>query len=454
MKHFGLRLLAASSLLCAVAVFGATRPQYGGTLRVMTRVAPTSLDPADTTQSQSTSRRDLEQLLFDTLVTIDRFGRLQPALAVSWKAQPGYRTWQFWVRPNVKFEDGSALTPTSVAASLRAVNSRWAVSALGDSVLIESDTEEPMLAAQLALSTHSIVKRTPDRILGTGPFHVTDWQPGKSLTALANEDYWAGRPFLNAIEISLAKSYRDQALALQLGRTDLIEIAPEQARRSPADQRTAAHSAPVELMALVFARDPGSAEQRKLREAFALSIDRTSIRSVLLQGNGEPSGAILPAWLSGYAFLFATSADLPKARQERAAIRETPTWTLKYDASDPLNRLIAERIALNAKEAGITIQPAVNGTDVRLVTIPLQSMNGAVALSKVAEALGVALPTVKDGGPEALYQAEASILASQRIIPLFHLPANYAVTNSVKNLRVRPDGTCDFGEVWVTPEKP
>ncbi len=452
--RFGLRLLAASSLLLAALAQGAVRPQYGGTLRVMTRMSVTSLDPGDTTQADSIFRRDLDRLLFDTLVFLDDYGKIQPGLAVSWKSQPGYRAWEFQLRPDVKFEDGSPLTPTSVATALRAANPNWAVSALADSVLIESETEQPMLPAELAQPKYSIVKRLPSQVLGTGPFHSSDWQAGKSLTIEANEDYWGGRPFVNTIEISFGKTYRDQTLAFQLGRTDLIEVAPEQARRSLAEGRSPTQSAPIELVALVFPRDPASNDERKLRDALAFSIDRAAIRTVLLQGNGQPTGAILPDWMSGYAFLFPAEVNLERARQERSAVRQPGTWTLGFDSSDPLNRLIAERIALNAKEAGLTVQPSATGTDVRLVTIPLASMNAAVALTILSHSLGLPAAALKDSSPQTVYSAEAALLDTQRVIPLFHLPISYGVSPGVHNWQVRRDGTRNLGGLWLAPERP
>lgn len=454
MKPIGWRSFAVSSLLLAAFAHGATRPQYGGTLRVMTRTGLTSLDPSETGQPDSIFRRDLDRMLFDTLVTIDNSGHLQPGLATSWKSDAGFQRWEFQIRQGVTFDDGSPLTPTSVAASLRTVNAKWGVSALADSVLMETEAPEPALAAELAQPKYSIVKRLPSQVLGTGPFHATDFQPGKSITLSANEDYWAGRPFLNSVEIALAKPYRDQALAAQLGRTDVIEVAPDQARRSTADARQA-ESAPIEMVALVFAREPASPDDRKLRDALALSIDRASIKSVLLQGNGEPTAALLPNWISGYAFLFPDAVDVAKARQQRAEVRQAPSWTLGYDSSDPLNRLIAERVALNAREAGITVQPGgPNGADIRLVRIPLSSIDGALALTNLASALGLPAPNIKDGSPQALYQAESALLQTQRVIPLLDLPVNYGLSNSVKNWQVRRDGTRDLGDVWLGTEKP
>jgi peptide/nickel transport system substrate-binding protein len=421
----------------------------------MTRMALSTLDPADASQPQSIFRRALDRSIYDTLVTFDDFGRIQPALALSWKAEPGNRRWQFWIRQGVTFDDGSPLTPTSAATSLREVNTKWAISALADSVLIETDTPEPWLAAQLTLPKYSIVKRLTGKVLGTGPFHVLDWQPGRSLTLAANESYWGGRPFANSVEVALAKPYRDQALALQFGRTDVIEVAPDQARRFGVEGRTAIQSSPIELTALLFARDPASPDERVLREALGSSIDRASIKNVLLQGNGEPTAAILANWMSGYAFLFPSDADPAKSRQERSQVRQAPAWNISYDLNDPLSRLIVERIALNARDVGITVQPGVsNQPDIRLVTIPLSSTNGDLALMNLADTLGLPVPNITDPSPEALYEAEAALLASERIIPLFHLPADYGLSNSVKNWQLRRDGTWDLANTWLLPEKP
>src|SRR5512132_3155672 len=122
MKLSGWQWLAVSSgLLCALAS-GETRPQYGSTLRTAMRIAPQTLDPADKSQPDSVSKRNLTRLMFETLVILDDRGRLQPALATSWQSAPGNQRWQFWLRRSVQFHDGSPLTPESVAAALRSAN--------------------------------------------------------------------------------------------------------------------------------------------------------------------------------------------------------------------------------------------------------------------------------------------------------------------------------------------
>src|ERR1700691_1383161 len=172
-------LLVASSLLWATGSSATTRPHYGGTLHVEMRAAPTSLDPADSNQPDWMGSRNLFGLLFDTLISLDEQGKPQPALAISWQAEPGNQRWQFSLRRGVTFQDGSAVTADVVAASLRRTNPAWKVFSEGDAVVIERDSPAPDLPAELTLPRNSIVKRENGKTSGTGPFAVSQWEPGK-----------------------------------------------------------------------------------------------------------------------------------------------------------------------------------------------------------------------------------------------------------------------------------
>lgn len=457
MKRFDWRWLAVSSLLiAAMTASGETRPQYGGTVRVAIHAAPMSLDPADGSQLDSFARRSLTMLIFDTLVQADESGRLQSSLAVSWQASSGNQRWQFHLRRGVKFQDGSPLSPESVAASLRAANPTWNVSIEGESIVVEDEKSNPDLPAELALPRNAIAKRTsggkPD---GTGPFHVVDWQPGKRLTLAAEEAYWRGRPFLDGVEIEMGRGYRDQMTALELGKAELVEVPPEQIHRAALEGRALVSSPPMELMALVFARDAASPDEKALREALALSVERGSIRGVLLQGSGQPAAGILPTWMSGYGFVFLTNADLARARQLRGQVRNAPGWTIGYDGNDAVARLVADRIALNARDAGLSLLPNTAATpDLRLVRIPLASADPWISLVDALSAAGI--PPLKSigGSVEDLYADEQAALATQKIIPLFHLPVSYAVSPPLKNWTLRSNGTWDLSGAWLGGAKP
>lgn len=454
MRLTGLRLLVGSSLLCALSARGAVRPHYGGTLHVEMRTAPMSLDPAESNQPDWPGSRNLFSLLFETLVSLDEESKPEPALASSWQAEPGNQRWQFFLRHGITFQDGTAVTPEAVATSLRRTNPTWKVFPEDEAIVIERDSPTPDLPVELTLPRNSIVKREGGRVSGTGPFAVLQWDPGKKLSLTARDDYWDGRPFLDTIEIALGKNFREQMISFDLGKAQLIEIAPEQAHRAAAEGRRVLSSAPVELIALVFTRDPQSPADGRQRQALALSIDRDLLSTVVLQGGGEPTGGLLPNWITGYGFLFPASINLELARQVRSEIPHTTAWTLGYDATDPTARVIAERIVLNARDAGLGIQIAsASGVDLRIVRIPVISLDARIALGELATGLGFPQPKFGSNSIDDLYSAESKLLQSQRMIPLLHVRAEYGVAGTVRNWRTARDGSWHLPSIWLA-EKP
>jgi peptide/nickel transport system substrate-binding protein len=427
-------------------------------LRIEMRGRVMSLDPAEKaaeTMDGATAR--LQLLVFDRLVSFDRNGQPQPALAISWQADPERKRWELRLRPGVKFHDGYPLTTAGAGGVLqRLFNSRAAVTASGDTIVIQADHPLPGLLADLARPTASIAARGPSGdLVGTGPFRVTRWDAGRRATLAAFEDHWAGRAYLDAIEIEMGRAPRDQLLDLQLGRADLVEMPLSEIRAAADRGRKTWTSPPVELIALSFQRTP-PAEDARLREALALSIDRAAIHNVLLQRQGEITGAILPQWLSGYAFLFSTAADLARARQLAAeASPAVRTLALGYDASDGLARIIAERIAVNARDAGITLQvsPQPPRPDLRLLRLRIGGLDPARALADAAPWLGA--PELRLAAEP--YAAERALLDGFRVIPLFHLPEAYGVSAKVRTWLTPPldlGGDLRLADIWLEKEKP
>src|SRR5262249_17915949 len=156
--------------------------------------------------------------------------------------------WQFWLRP-AKFHNGEPVTASQVVTSLTTANPRanWRVRNDGESIIFESETPLTNLPAELSQQKNAVVlKAANGDLIGTGPFRLADWQPGKRAAFLANEDYWNGRPFLDGVEVSLDRPPREQMIDFELGRADVVEIPVDQARRT-AQSRRVATSAAIEL---------------------------------------------------------------------------------------------------------------------------------------------------------------------------------------------------------------
>jgi len=84
------------------------------------------------------------------------------------------------LRPGARFSDGREVTVDEVVASIANVPSirqRATVEAEGDRVLFRCATEQPYLAALLGPQGALVYRREGDRILGTGPFQISDRTP-------------------------------------------------------------------------------------------------------------------------------------------------------------------------------------------------------------------------------------------------------------------------------------
>ncbi|MBI1738274.1 MAG: hypothetical protein HYR58_03410, partial [Acidobacteria bacterium] len=205
-----------------------TRPRYGGTLRVELSARVASLDPAEKPADgpEAIAKLRLLNLAFDPLVRLGENGQPKPALALSWKSDAAGKRWEFHLRPSVKFHDGTPLAPPDVVAALATWRESWRVSASGDSVLIQCDEAQPNLPFELSLVF--ISRRAADgTLVGTGPFRIANWQTGARAVFSANEEYWEGRPFVDSIEVEMGRPLRDQLLDFELGKTDLVELAPD-----------------------------------------------------------------------------------------------------------------------------------------------------------------------------------------------------------------------------------
>jgi peptide/nickel transport system substrate-binding protein len=458
--------LAASSalLLAAMIARSATRPRYGGTLRLELSSGATSLDPAQPAASdaKAETQRRLEEMLYDRLIQLDDQARPLPQLAVSWSHDADNKRWEFTLRQDAKLPDGTFLSPQDAASSLAAANPAWRVTVSGNKLIVESRSPLPGLPAELARARNSIVHRASDgAISGTGPFRLSEWQPGRRAVLAANDDYWGGRPYVDTVEVTMERTPRSQLIDLELGKADVIELGIGQLHTAAQDNLRAIASSPTELLAILFAPGRPAASDPRLRQALALSIDRAAIHAILLQKQGEPAGGLLPEWLSGYAFLFPVARDLARAKQLRAELASSPALSLGYDASDPLARAVAERIALDARDAGLSLRAeALNASsgpsDARLVRWPLPSDDLRTALAATAESLHQpdAQLRAQSDAPGEFYEIERSLLADGGVIPLFYIPEICAVSSNLREWTVSPTGGWRPEAAWLESEKP
>jgi len=459
MKRIVYRSLAAISLLAALGVaLASTRPHYGGTLRIELQ-APT---PEDAGRDEFAS---VAPWVFDGLVRLDANGRVESALATSWEQDQSGSHWTFKLRMGVKWHDGSDLTNDQVAAALEGCVPGARVAAAGDAVELILEPPSNTLPMRLATSPACLVRRpstagSAEAPIGTGPFRVTDWHSGRHAVLDANDDYWDGRPYLDHLDVQLNRSSRDALLDLELNRGDVVALDPANARRAQQENRTVWASAPNELLAIQFSAAQASPDERGLRQALSLSLDRGAIQKVLLQNFGESTASLFPSWVSGYAFLFPTQAGLAQARKLVNDPSRVAKWTLGYDARDTLAHVVAERVALNAREAGLEVQVvaltspshAGDAVNARLVRCRIEGPTLERAAREASEQLG--FPAPRDAQAEAIYEDERAFLDSGVVIPIAYVPELFGLSSRVRNWAPQRWGALDVSDVWVAPTEP
>lgn len=440
------RIAISGVLLCMVLAAGArTRPHYGGTLRIEVQ--------GDVWAFDGLARR----LVLNTLTTLSDSGSAQPALAVQWSAENADQRWDFKLRPQVRFQDGTPLTANDVVVSLTtacgpgigpraldvalAAACPWnAVYAVGPSdVVITTPAPQSDLPELLAQTRFSISKKDDTgQLEGTGAFRVAGFENG-ALRLVANDDCWQGRPFLDGVEIFPHRAIRDQWLDLGVGRADVVQVPPEMLAQAQQQHLDVIVSPPVDLLALTLAQQGSFAEPAQ-RQAAALAVDRTSLYNVIFQKQGEITASLLPQSVSGYAFLFSTDRDLNRARALRGGA-SAPTMTISAEPGGGTLQLAAERLALNLHEAGFSVQMALPGSSaiMNLRMVHLEEVSPHAALDEMLAGFGQN-GSVSGTDSRSLWQAENTALQNHTVIPLLWLPRAWAVGERVRDLRLSPDG--------------
>lgn len=158
--------------------------------------------------------------------------------------------------------------------------------------------------------------------------------------------------------------------------------------------------------------------------------------------------------MSGYAFLFSITRNLSQAKARLAGL-PSPSLSLAYDNQDAVERSIAERIAVNAREAGIVLktlaEPTMAGVaDVRLLRVPVTSTHAGDALAQLARDLSLPSVAVPNDSTEALYHAEQALLKTFWVVPLFHLPSTYGLSQALKSAARIPSSS-DTAADWELP---
>ncbi|WP_213308559.1 ABC transporter substrate-binding protein [Paraburkholderia sacchari] len=329
------RLLLSS---VAAVLLSASIAADAQALRIAFADPLSSLDPQLNNHAGDRS----DDLHFWDLLVENKWNKLQPGLAVSWKPLDA-TTWEFKLRPNVKWQDGTPFTAADVifsyqrarnvpgsvatfAGYLRTIESVSAPDPL--TLVIKTKAPNPDLPLNLA-SVHIVSKHIGEKsstddynsgraMVGTGPYKFVSYTPGDRVEMTRNDQYWAGKPLWEKVDYRFVNNGAARTAALLAGDVDVIDkvSASDIPRLKQAPNVTVYPYPGLRVMLLQPSFHEGPNQyitdndgkplpknpllDVRVRRALSLAINRDAIVTRIMQGTASVANQWMPKNTFGY----------------------------------------------------------------------------------------------------------------------------------------------------------
>jgi peptide/nickel transport system substrate-binding protein len=299
-----------------------------------------------------------DNLAFERLTTTDTEGRTQPRLLEGWSVSGDGLTWRLFVRPGVKFQDGSPLTAHDVKRTFDEViadpNSRNLRVCLPNvaSISAPSDREAVFTLTRrcsylLDDLDHAISRTSADGeiTVGTGAFSITS-SSAEGVSLEANRYYHAGPPAIDRVVVKPFDTLRTAWAGMMRGQVDFLwEVGPESAEflsDSNAVEVRSFLGFYAYAMMLNSARPPF--RRPEVRRAFDLAVNRAVIVQQALKGRGVAADG--PVWPNYWARDPRAPAAAFDPAEAGALLRSSRQGPVEFTCLVPANFSILERMAL------------------------------------------------------------------------------------------------------------
>jgi peptide/nickel transport system substrate-binding protein len=328
-------------------IAAATTPEPAGAENVLRWASATEALTYDP-HSANTAPTQAETLqVYEPLVDFNSSYEIEPSLAVSWKLVDA-TTWQFDLRRDIQFQDGTPFTSQDVVFSLNRARSKTsdfkeyvssitAVEAADEhTVRITTAVPDPILPDQLSqifimskrwATEHDALLPADydDKITtyverhanGTGPFKLVSFEPGVGTVLARNPDWWglAQNPHnLDGIVNTVVKEPAERLQALMSGKADFVSDPPLAELDKIESTSGLKLERTNEFRTIFLGLDQGSRElrssnikgrnpfaDRRVRQAVYQAIDEETIRGQVMHGLAVPAGIIIQPAINGYA---------------------------------------------------------------------------------------------------------------------------------------------------------
>lgn len=248
----------------------------------------------------------------DPLVRLNPDGEIVPALAERWEVSEDGLEYTFYLRDNVKFQDGTPLKASDVKFSLergmtKAPSKRFTEPF--DSVEVVSDNVVKLIfkyptAAALKYVTQGNNAIVSEKIMnevgeeaykknpcGTGPFKLEKWIPGDRLILSANKDYYLGAPKIDTLVVRTITEKTTAMVALETGEVDAVLEIPAISKQSILDNPNLEYkeTSGTAYWHIAFNNELPPFDNKLVRKAINMAIDRQEIIDVAMDGQGIPA---------------------------------------------------------------------------------------------------------------------------------------------------------------------
>lgn len=249
----------------------------------------------------------------ETLFKFDDAMQPQPWLAESYRFLDDY-TVEITLKDNIYFTSGNKMTGAAVKACFEDLISRHNraqndlritnITADGQKVTITSAEKVPVLINYLCDPYGCIIdmSRGTDNdinISGTGPFIVQSLTP-KEIVLVKNKNYWGGTPQVDKIIVTSITDGNTLTMALQNGEIDAAQGLPYASLNlfsNNSAYKISSTETSRTFQACMNFTTP-ALQDKNVRQAIALAIDRDTFAKVQLMGNGTPAQGAFPADLA------------------------------------------------------------------------------------------------------------------------------------------------------------
>ncbi|MCP5156682.1 MAG: ABC transporter substrate-binding protein [Ectothiorhodospiraceae bacterium] len=317
--------LTTALTLLAGAVPAADRP----TVTVAVNDLPDTLDPAE---GLGNVHVRVVYSMFDSPIRRDfladgsgRASKLVPGLAESWRRVDD-RTVELNLRRGVKFHNGDEMTAddviftfsnarvlgeTPVAATAKRFWSTLSHVEKVDRyrVRVVSRLPDVMLEQRLAGYASWIVNAREYLLkgkehfmrhpVGTGPYKLAEWVDGEHIELVAHDDYFGGKPTAKAIRFVVVPEVSARIAGLVSGEYDIaVNIPPDQVPVIARYEDLALEQIVLDnTHVLVFFPEKPILQDKRVRQALSLAIDRDLLRKALWEDrNYTPNSHQLPSY--------------------------------------------------------------------------------------------------------------------------------------------------------------